>query len=555
MDWNNINTDRDASGLGPIEYDQSKVPSLIRKHADNVRGKTYGQQVREAQARNAEYAGLVASESMSIATNADTLSKDTQNRFKDQIEGTTNSDEVIDARRPFGSETAFKTVGERLDYADKITTDVCINVRLFGAIGDGITDDTIAIQKAIDYVRNRGGGTVFIPSGIFIANLTIYSNVHLKGSSVDNTILKSKPNSNEDVIKSYEFETYTGTTADVVDEGVRFVTISEITVDGNKSQNTSGRGIAIWGAYLNFENVIVQNAADDGIWTEFTSILTPTQQTVRQSALESVFRNIKVFYCDGNAWTYNGPHDSLIDNYVPIGNAGWALYQRDFNSFLTGENWNAWKNGNGFYIGTGLAGHDIVADNDGTGIGMEFKATGGNSRIVNGRFSGWEKGVILRGQAQKINVYVQNCGHLTDGASVIVESLSLSKLDLIAVNNNVALDVISEVSKNFYDVTASVPSGKTLQRGVALRSDSYAQINSGATGYMQLPENNLKVRGWSYTFPQNNGMLLTDQSAPTSTTRGGIKTQNALPDLTSAPTAGEFNTLLSRLRAAGIIGK
>lgn len=67
MNWNNINTDRDTSGLGPIEYDQSKVPTLIRKHADNVRTKTYGQEVREAQARNAELAGLIASESVDIS--------------------------------------------------------------------------------------------------------------------------------------------------------------------------------------------------------------------------------------------------------------------------------------------------------------------------------------------------------------------------------------------------------------------------------------------------------------------------------------------------------
>lgn len=128
MDWNNINRDRDTSGLGPIEYDQTKVPSLIRKHADNVRTKTYGQEVREAQARNAEYAGLIASEAKKTANAADILSKDTQNRFNDQISGTTNSDEVIDARRPFGAETAFQTIGERLDDSDnnidKLNTDL-----------------------------------------------------------------------------------------------------------------------------------------------------------------------------------------------------------------------------------------------------------------------------------------------------------------------------------------------------------------------------------------------------------------------------------------------
>jgi hypothetical protein len=41
------------------------------------------------------------------------------------------------------------------------------NVQGFGAKGDGVADDTTAIQAAIDSVASRGGGTVYIPAGTY----------------------------------------------------------------------------------------------------------------------------------------------------------------------------------------------------------------------------------------------------------------------------------------------------------------------------------------------------------------------------------------------------
>jgi hypothetical protein len=48
-----------------------------------------------------------------------------------------------------------------------------LDVRAFGAVGDGVTDDTAAIQRAIDAAEAVGGGIVLIPEGLFSAELVL----------------------------------------------------------------------------------------------------------------------------------------------------------------------------------------------------------------------------------------------------------------------------------------------------------------------------------------------------------------------------------------------
>ena len=54
------------------------------------------------------------------------------------------------------------------------------NVREYGAVGDGKTKDTTAIQKAVDTCAGKGGGTVWLEGGTFVTGpVLLKSNITL----------------------------------------------------------------------------------------------------------------------------------------------------------------------------------------------------------------------------------------------------------------------------------------------------------------------------------------------------------------------------------------
>ena len=65
---------------------------------------------------------------------------------------------------------------------------VSYSVTDFGAVADGRTLDTKAVQKAIDECYSKGGGTVFFPDGVFVlSTVFLRSGVHLEFS--ENTVI------------------------------------------------------------------------------------------------------------------------------------------------------------------------------------------------------------------------------------------------------------------------------------------------------------------------------------------------------------------------------
>lgn len=161
----------------PDDYDQSKVDSRVAIRAKAVREKQKGVDVRGALAQGVEIASVDASEAKTDATRAVILAQDMQDRWDTQINGKVDPSEVVDARQPLGG-NAYKTLNERIEAG---VDDRSKNVKAFGVVGDGETDDTQAIKKIIENAND--GDTYFFPTGNYKVseNIQIDKRLNLQG--------------------------------------------------------------------------------------------------------------------------------------------------------------------------------------------------------------------------------------------------------------------------------------------------------------------------------------------------------------------------------------
>lgn len=155
----------------------------IEKHLDNIKGALYGKDVRSS-----IHDGIDAiNKEVESATLKQT---DLENTFDQLIINSGNSNaEIVDARVKADG-TSYAKLGDRLNKSDEKQEEISsqlehnvkhtegwVNVKNFGCVGDGLTDDTLNFQKALDTGLN-----VIVPPGTYlVGDLRMYKGQILDG--------------------------------------------------------------------------------------------------------------------------------------------------------------------------------------------------------------------------------------------------------------------------------------------------------------------------------------------------------------------------------------
>lgn len=160
---------------------------------------------------------------------------------------------------------AGKVLAVKQDETGYLLSRTWLNVLSFGAIGDGLADDTLAIQAAVDAAATAGGGMVYFPAGTYlvsegpVAGLAVVvaaNNTHLVGDGVGATIIRLADSQNKSVVD------FRGSAVSLL----RNCSLRGVEVDGNRANQTAGHGVRLsWLADFTIEDFYIHDACHYGI--------------------------------------------------------------------------------------------------------------------------------------------------------------------------------------------------------------------------------------------------------------------------------------------------
>jgi hypothetical protein len=297
------------------------------------------------------------------------------------------------------------------------------DVKAFGAVGDGIADDTAALQAAIDAAHTAGGGAVLLPPGTYSTRtLTIHSRVHVIGTGIEATTLKLRDGTDDDMIRSHEFAKLAGSAQA---GGIFNFSIRDLTLDGNRARNARGCGLRLYGFGYLLRDLRIRQCRQSGLsseWSPGDPEWSPGGQKTPGDSMEAQVVNLKIHHCGAGGIVFRGPHDSQFVNCVVYDTTMYGVHLEQgaacsatgcqfVNCHVWGQHKAAWK------IEAGFVSLDNCVGEWASSAQVHINAD--DTTITAGRFFGNPK-------ARHVGIEIGAPGHVVYGSQIDARMIDLA---------------------------------------------------------------------------------------------------------------------------------
>lgn len=372
-----------------------------------------------------------------------------------------------------------------------------VNVKLLGAKGDGVTDDTLVIQNALDKYK-----AIFIPAGTYkISTVFISNDCTMLGENSDSTIL-------DGFVKTTGYEDNVNSN---LPGGVHDAILCNLSIIHG--------GLRMYG-YRNLLSHVYVHNCEQGLISEWSTYLGGVAETDEGNVgfMETIIEKCR-FYNNTNGVVWKGPHDSIFHDC-------WFYLNGDALSLEKSEKYTATAtiiNNSHFYANRKTA----CVDNAGCYLfNTQIESTGfnnqsgtdvcalnlafGGSRVVNCFIFSNTVGVALKMLSS--DNYVNDC-FLFNNATALECRGQRNDFSVLLKNNTkthdvLALDKTCDVNIKGQLSQFSRPAIRLITKTIPTAADAeHAVVNdTGSTVAVY-------QRGQGATFVKHGNQLLSAQAA------------------------------------------